>query len=249
MRRQQLHALDHLLFFVVEEPIFTRFEAGNHGMPRWCEMLWGMLTWRTVAASDVPALRASTEVKPPASRCQTLHTAVPTWFWSSINSQMIFLHRTPSNQCPTLFTLSGNATKRRSLSAPSRLRWEKAIMPRHAWLPADYSLPPIGHKLWRCAHDFQAKRYASEAIDPAGLSSFTDSSATLSKNTLNSKNSLSGPTVLTASAVAVDGVHVVVDAFERVVYVHLGILPSAYIGKMTAYECVELVREDLIEHL
>jgi hypothetical protein len=42
---------------------------------------------------------------------------------------------------------------------------------------------------------------------------------------------------------------------DRVVYVQgkffgdLDILPSAYIPKMTAYECVELVREDLIEHL
>jgi hypothetical protein len=34
MRWQQLHALDHPLLFVVEEPIFTWFKADDYGMPR-----------------------------------------------------------------------------------------------------------------------------------------------------------------------------------------------------------------------
>jgi hypothetical protein len=34
MRRQQIHALDHPLLFLVEEPILTRFEAGNYSMSR-----------------------------------------------------------------------------------------------------------------------------------------------------------------------------------------------------------------------
>src|ERR1700730_8997235 len=56
-------------------------------------MFCRMLAWRAVAAPDVITLRVSTEVTPPAPRCQTLHIAIPTWLCSSANSWMIFLHR------------------------------------------------------------------------------------------------------------------------------------------------------------
>ena len=67
-RRRQLHALDHPLRFVIEEPILTRLEAGNDRMSCCRRMLGRMLARRTVAATDVPALLTPTEVKPPAFR-------------------------------------------------------------------------------------------------------------------------------------------------------------------------------------
>src|SRR5208282_4211362 len=53
-----------------------------------------MLARRTVAATDVPALRTSAEMKPPAfGRRQAFHTSVATWFRSGVDSALILLHR------------------------------------------------------------------------------------------------------------------------------------------------------------
>jgi hypothetical protein len=91
--RKQLHTLDHPLLLVIEEPVLTRLEAGDDRMPSCRRMLGCMLARRTVAASDVPALRAPTEMKPPCfRRRQAFHTAVATWLRSGIDSAAIFLH-------------------------------------------------------------------------------------------------------------------------------------------------------------
>src|ERR1700688_740314 len=70
MLRKQLHTLDrdHVLLFVIEEPILTRLEAGNDRMPGRCRMLGCMLARRTVAAPDVPAFLTPAEMKPPTFR-------------------------------------------------------------------------------------------------------------------------------------------------------------------------------------
>ena len=70
MRRRQLHTLDrdHVLLFVIVEPILTRFEAGNDRMPCFRRMLGCMLAGRTVTTSDVATLRTPTEMKPPTFR-------------------------------------------------------------------------------------------------------------------------------------------------------------------------------------
>src|SRR5208283_2267084 len=53
-----------------------------------------MLARRTVAATDVPALRTPAEMKPPAfGRRQAFHTSVATWFRSGVDSALILLHR------------------------------------------------------------------------------------------------------------------------------------------------------------
>src|SRR5580692_10788402 len=67
MRGKQLRTVDHRLLFVIVEPVLARLEAGNNWMSGGRCMLGGMLAGRTVAATDVPALRAPAEVKPPAS--------------------------------------------------------------------------------------------------------------------------------------------------------------------------------------
>ena len=68
MRREQLHAVDHRLLLVIEEPILTRLEAGNDRMPCRRRMLGRMLARRTVATTDVPTLRTPAEMMPPAAR-------------------------------------------------------------------------------------------------------------------------------------------------------------------------------------
>jgi hypothetical protein len=93
MRREQPRTLDHLPLFVIVEPILTRLEAGNDRMPRCCNMLGCMLTWRTVAASDVPAFRASAEMEPPTfRRRQAFHTPISAWLRSGVDSALISLH-------------------------------------------------------------------------------------------------------------------------------------------------------------
>jgi hypothetical protein len=68
MRGKQLRTLNRPLLLVIEEPILTRLEAGNDRMPGFRCMLRGVLARRTVAATNVPTLRTSTEVKPPTFR-------------------------------------------------------------------------------------------------------------------------------------------------------------------------------------
>jgi len=62
----QLHTPDHRPFLEIVAPILTWLAAGNDGMPRFRRMPGRMLAWRTVAATEVPTLRAATEMKPPA---------------------------------------------------------------------------------------------------------------------------------------------------------------------------------------
>src|SRR5579863_10389233 len=93
MWRKQLHTLDHSLLLVVVEPIFTRLEAGNDRMPCCRRMLGRMLARRTVAATDVPALRTPTEMKPPARRRrQAFGTPIATRLRSGVDSALVFFH-------------------------------------------------------------------------------------------------------------------------------------------------------------
>lgn len=66
MRRQQLRTFNHCLRLVIKEPILAWLEARDDRMPACSRVLRGMLARRAIAASDVPTLGTSTEVKPPA---------------------------------------------------------------------------------------------------------------------------------------------------------------------------------------
>jgi len=93
MRRKQLHSFDHPLLLVIEEPILTRFEAGNDRMPGRGGMLGCMLARRTVAASDVPTLCAPPQMEPPTlRRRQTFHTAIAARLRSRVDSALSFFH-------------------------------------------------------------------------------------------------------------------------------------------------------------
>src|SRR5579863_6859034 len=99
MRREQLRTFDHPLPLVVVEPILTRLEAGYDGMPRRRRMFGCMLTRRTVTASDMSTLRASTEMKPPAlRRRQAFYTSVATGFRCRVDSAPLVFHFTLSSR-------------------------------------------------------------------------------------------------------------------------------------------------------
>jgi len=58
--------LDNRISLITVEPGLSRLEAGDDWMLRRMEMRGRVFVGRTVAAADVPALRASAKVKPPA---------------------------------------------------------------------------------------------------------------------------------------------------------------------------------------
>jgi hypothetical protein len=93
VRRKQFDPWNHRLLLVIVEPVLTRLEAGDDRMPRGCRMAGCMLAGRTVAASDVSALRAATEMKPPTvRRREAFYASVARWFRSGIDSAGIFHH-------------------------------------------------------------------------------------------------------------------------------------------------------------
>jgi hypothetical protein len=93
MRRKQFRTFDHRPRFVIVEPILARLEAGNDRMSRRFRVLGGMLTRRTVAASDVPTLRTPAEMKPPAvRRSQAFYASIAARLRSRINSAPTLLH-------------------------------------------------------------------------------------------------------------------------------------------------------------
>jgi hypothetical protein len=73
--RGQLWALEILLRPVVEEPVFPGLEAADNRVTRGLHVGTRMLVGRVVAASNVPTLRASAQVQPPAAGGCALHTA------------------------------------------------------------------------------------------------------------------------------------------------------------------------------
>jgi len=72
----QFCARNHGVFFVVVEPLLTRFEAGNDRMAAHFGMPRGVLPRRAIATADVTALRAAPQVQPPPGCCQAFHAAV-----------------------------------------------------------------------------------------------------------------------------------------------------------------------------
>jgi hypothetical protein len=76
LRRSQYHTANRPLLFVVIKPILTGFETCDDRVTGRSSVLGGVLAGRAIAASDMPALRASAKVQPPAARRQTLNAAV-----------------------------------------------------------------------------------------------------------------------------------------------------------------------------
>jgi hypothetical protein len=69
-RGGELRSCEHLSRTVVVEPMLTRLKAHDDRMARGGVVLRGVLVWRSVAAADVPALRASAKMQPPCALSQ-----------------------------------------------------------------------------------------------------------------------------------------------------------------------------------
>jgi len=65
-RRSQSSPVDGGLLFVVVEPILSGLKARDHRMARRVKMPAGVLAWRAVAAADMPAFGAASQVQPPS---------------------------------------------------------------------------------------------------------------------------------------------------------------------------------------
>src|SRR4051812_4552410 len=68
-------AVVRLVVAVVPEPVLPRLEAGDQRVTGLLPVRGGVLGGRGVAAADVPALGAPSQVEPPPPGVETLHTA------------------------------------------------------------------------------------------------------------------------------------------------------------------------------
>jgi hypothetical protein len=92
MRRRQGRAPYHLFALVVPEPILTRLEAGSDWVSGRLGMLRGMLIGGTITTTNVPAFRATAQVKPPRMGFRTFHTARATGLRRRIDASMKRFH-------------------------------------------------------------------------------------------------------------------------------------------------------------
>jgi hypothetical protein len=68
VRRGKFWAGEGFLRTIVVKPMLARLETRDNRVTRGGVMFRCMLTWRTIAAADVTALRASAKMKPPSAR-------------------------------------------------------------------------------------------------------------------------------------------------------------------------------------
>ena len=90
--RRQAEAAEQVACAIVVEPSLPGFEAPDDRVPGLGVMLRGVLPGRTVATSDMAALGAPTQVKPPTARCQALGTAGAARFRRGIDTVSLRLH-------------------------------------------------------------------------------------------------------------------------------------------------------------
>src|SRR6267154_4333 len=168
---------------------------------------------------------------------------------------MIFLHHILSNQLSdSVYTCwnrdrAAESIRRPAIALKKSQYAASCLTPRRLFL----IVPPDIN--YGGAHmTFKPNVHTSEPIDPAGFKLLHRLVRDLIQKHLEQQKLVIRSHRLDGFRRSSSCIHVVVDAFDRVVHVQgkflgdLHILPSAYVRKMTADECVEFVREDLIEH-
>src|SRR5437660_67939 len=75
-RRTRRPELEHQLIRIAPEPILARFIRADDRVLGGAEMFGCVLSWRVVAAADVPAAGAHAQMDPPAARLEALHAAI-----------------------------------------------------------------------------------------------------------------------------------------------------------------------------
>src|SRR5579871_1524988 len=85
-------ATDHFVGPIVIKPRFSRFETSQDRVLGRMKVLGRMLAWRSVAAADMPTLGTTPQVKPPTTRCKTLHAALAARWHEPIHSFTLGFH-------------------------------------------------------------------------------------------------------------------------------------------------------------
>src|SRR6266404_8770860 len=168
---------------------------------------------------------------------------------------MNFLHRIFSNQLPDSVYTCWNRDKaaefiRHPATAPKKSQHAASCLTPHRL----FLIVPSNIN-YGCAHmTFKPDVHPSKAIDPASFKLLHRLVRDLVQKHLEQQKLIVRSHCFDGFRRSCSCIHVVVDAFHRVVHVQgkflgdLDVLPRAYIREMPAYECVELEREDLIEH-
>ena len=129
MRRRQRGSLPELVGPVVPEPLLARFEAADDRMLGCHCMGGGMPTRRVVAAADVPALGATTQVQPPPACLQALDTPCPTRLHSRSDERCGHCSRwyaTSGFPACRWLHIAGRGHRRRSVECRSQeSRWNR----------------------------------------------------------------------------------------------------------------------------
>jgi hypothetical protein len=94
-RRGKLGAEGILLAGVVPEPGLAGLEALDDRMAGVRRVMAGVLGWRRVAAADMTAASASTEVEPPAAGRQAFDAAGPAGLCRRVKEWRRIAHRPP----------------------------------------------------------------------------------------------------------------------------------------------------------
>src|SRR5580658_3653776 len=92
-RSGKFRAGEGFLCTVVVKPMLARFEALDYRVTRSGVVLRCMLTWGTIAAADVTALRASAKMEPPFARSQAFGAACSAWLGRRVDAIPHGLHR------------------------------------------------------------------------------------------------------------------------------------------------------------
>src|SRR6267143_2061884 len=168
---------------------------------------------------------------------------------------MVFLHRIVSNQLPDSVYTCWNRDKAAEFIRSPATVLKKSKHAASCLTPDRLFLIVPSNINYGGAHmTFKPNIHTSEAIDPAGFKLLNRLVRDLVQKHLEQQKLVIRSHRLDGFRRSSSCVHVVVDAFDRVVHVQgkflgdLYILPSAYVRKMTADEGVELIGEDLIKH-
>src|SRR3954449_12985563 len=79
---------------IAPEPVLAGLEGTDHGMILLGRMVHRVLRGRAVAAADVPAVGATSQVEPPATSGIALHASGPRW-WELRTDRIGCHQRTP----------------------------------------------------------------------------------------------------------------------------------------------------------
>jgi hypothetical protein len=99
VRSGKLRAFEELLRTIVVKPVLARLEARDNRVTGSGAVFRCMLTWRTVAAADVSALRASAQMQPPSAQPHTFDATCSARLGGRVDTILLGRHGLVSDSC------------------------------------------------------------------------------------------------------------------------------------------------------